>query len=117
MNKFKVGDKVRMVDGSGVFGIDNGEYSGHCNHRNGDRDNLTVKHIGLRIIPDIYNRYKADCLTGKDVCNILVADNYGKFWFVPNDQLVHITPKKIITINGKDWSEDTIVEALRKHAE
>ena len=116
MRALKVGDKVDMDDGSKIFGIDNGEYSVYCDHRNGDRINLTVKQIGLRIVPDIDNRYENGCLAGRDVCTILVADGKGNFWFVPDDQLRLVKPEKMITINGKEWSESTIAEALRKHA-
>ena len=114
MRDLIVGDIVSIVDGSYVFGIRKGEYSEQCGFCNGDRNGLRVVALGINVMswgPD-------GCRTGRPsrLCNTLVTDGHGSFWFAPDRGLRLSNPPQMVTINGKLWSEDTIAEALRKHA-
>ena len=48
--ELKVGDRVRCCDGSYIFGIRSGAFSTFISNVNGDRDDLRVIAVGLRIL-------------------------------------------------------------------
>lgn len=70
--KFKPGDKVKVRDRSYNFGIDCGEYSTSIGH-----GNLTVVATGLTAMRGghrLFGEYT-------QVCDLLVTDGNGGFWF------------------------------------
>ena len=101
MNKFKKGDKVNIHDGSYCFGIQNGEYSGNCNHQDGSRKNLTVVKTNLRVVclgstswpNELSGRFTA-------VDDLLVTNNNGSFWFTQSRFCNLIEPTHHIVIDG-----------------
>ena len=82
MRDLKVGDRVDMHDGSFVFGICDGEYSTYCSSFNSDRDGLTVVKTGLRTIENV--KYVDNKVS--HICDILVKNNHGNYWFVASSQ-------------------------------
>ena len=56
-------------------------------------------------------------LVVSEVCTGHIWVDGWSFPFFALELIKKADKSKMITINGKDWSEDTIAEALRKHAE
>lgn len=107
VNKFKKGDKVNIIDGSYIIGIQNGEYKEYCNRCNGDRNNLTIVKTGLSVVRPIRGNYTytlgRNNLDGQftAVNDLLVTDNKGAFWFTQSRFCVASEPKHTIIIDGK----------------
>ncbi|KKL77169.1 hypothetical protein LCGC14_2037550 [marine sediment metagenome] len=55
---------------------------------------------------------------GIELRNTDIPASHGTYWFpfFALEIVEKAKPEKMITINGKDWSEKTIAEALRNHA-
>lgn len=97
MRELKVGDKVDMHDGSYCFGINNGRYVTNCPVGTGDRQGLEVVEIELDTMEKA-NGNRSGPYTS--VCDILVTNNKGGFWFTQS-RLASLC-KHTITIDGKD---------------
>lgn len=92
----QVGDKVDMHDGSYCFGIKDGGYTSYCD-RETDRKSLTVVQINLSTMECADGTRNGDYT---QVCDILVTNNNGDFWFT---QSRFVKPAAhTITIDGKD---------------
>lgn len=108
MRDLKVGDKVDMFDGSYAFGVNKEQYSTNCNARNGDRDGLTVVRTGLRVSGQAYESTSG---ASTRVCDVLVTNSEGGFWFTQsrflklcNEHTITIDDQEI-TISDKSYQE------------
>ena len=94
----KVNDVVNLIDGHYAFGIRNGRYvSGDRHWGGGDGEsnilkNMTVIEIGISVMKlgskhISFNRSTDD----SQVCDLLVTDNNGSFWFVASRHVEIVT--------------------------
>lgn len=95
VGNLKVGDQVDMHDGSYCFGIKDDKYTTNCSGI--ERKGLTVIEIGLNTMKMANGTREGD---HTQVCDILVTDNKGGFWFTQTRFMK--PPTFIITIGGKD---------------
>jgi len=104
MNKFNAGDKVNIHDSSYIFGIKKGEYSGYCNCRDDNRNNLTVVATDLSVVKlREYPGAKQNNLSGRftAVNDLLVTDGNGSFWFTQSRFCKPVDTGHNIVIDGK----------------
>ncbi len=108
----KVGDRIRMFDGSYAFGIKNGRYS--LLHFPEIKQIFTVVEINLLTArrSEVEREELGHPVT---VADILITDSMEGFWFVPSRFAKRIPPKNTITIDGNSVEiSDESFEALRK---
>ena len=98
MRDLKVGDRVNMFDGSYAFGINKGQYSDDCSCFNDDRNGLTILEIDLRVTENAYGKISGEYTT---VCDILVTNGNGGFWFT-RSRFLRLCNGYTITIDGKE---------------
>lgn len=113
MENLKVGDVVNMRDGSWSFGIKNGNYSSYCpSNKVGDRKNLRIVETGLDTM-----KHSGDNRSGEycAICDILVTNDNGGFWFTQSRFLTLVNKKHIIVIDGKEVEiDDKTFQAIKK---
>ena len=104
---FKVGDKVNVLDGSYSFGIEDGRYSHWCHDHNGNRNGLIVVETGLSAMAKEFgNRSGPDTW----VCNILVKNDRGGFWFTQERYCV--LAEKKITVRYFDENDKDVTDKI-----
>ena len=106
--ELKVGDRVRCCDGSYIFGIRSGAFSTFISNVNGDRDDLRVIAVGLRI--DNQNEPG-----WRKMLDVLVTDDAGNYWFMPSEFCKLLPKMHTITIDNKDIEiSDESFESLKR---
>ena len=110
MRKLKVDDKVNIKDGSYAFGIENGRYtrSSNCDKREG----LAVISTGLKTMRDADEERSGEYT---QVCDLLVTDNDGGYWFTQSRFVEPVDPIHTIVIDGAEIEiSDKSFKALKK---
>ena len=83
---FKIGDKVNITDRSYTFGFADSELSlkepPHSRMKN-----LVVVASGLNVVRSTIESKRSS----SNMCDVIVKDGKGGWWFVPSDQLQHAT--------------------------
>ena len=107
----KVGDKIRMLDGSYAFGIKDGGYAVlTCCQQRGL---FTVIRTGLSVIGDASKPNPTGQFSR--TANILITDNDGGFWFVLSKFAKRISTHTITFDDGKTIIiSDESFEALKE---
>lgn len=86
--ELKIGDKVRITDGSYCFGILNGRYVEHTDFA--CRDHLTIVAIGLSVMEDYSKETQGEYSAVND---ILVTDGEENYWFTQSRFAVNVDKK------------------------
>ncbi len=105
----KVGDKIKMFDGSYAFGIKDGKFDElwHCS----EKGPFTVIAVGLRTTVNANQRMSDNSLA---IADILITDNNSGFWFVPSRFARHIPTHTVTFDNGEAITiSDESYEALK----
>ena len=117
MRGLRIGDKVKVRDGSYNFGIAKGKYTEHLDNlysMYGDAAELEVIATGLSVATQVLSaHFKTDGLYCQ-VNDTLVADGNGNYWFT-QERFLKLVTTHAITIDGKTIKlSDKSFENLKK---
>lgn len=103
----KAGDKVDMFDRSWAFGIENGEYTSYVPMKN-----LIIVQINLNVMEDASGQNSGQF---SEVCDLLVTNGIGDFYFVPSRFCKPVNKKIEIRYfsDGKDMTDQISDETKR----